>query len=94
MVVLEAMAARVPVVAANIGGIPDLIRNGENGLLCDPASAESMRTAVERMLCQPREAAAFADKARQDAESQFAPKVVARRHLEVYRDLVTQVRSP
>ncbi len=90
MVVLEAMAARVPVVAANIGGIPDLVRDGVNGLLCDPASAESMRVAVERMLRQPQEAEEFAVNARSDAERRFAPKAVALRHLEIYGDLMAQ----
>ena len=37
-VVLEAMGVGAPVVAARAGGVPDLVRHGENGLLYDPAS--------------------------------------------------------
>jgi glycosyltransferase involved in cell wall biosynthesis len=46
MTVLEAMAAGVPVVAANVGGVPDLITDGKTGLLCNPLDAASMAGAV------------------------------------------------
>ncbi len=90
MVVLEAMAAGLPVVAANIGGIPDLIQDGVNGLLCDPASSESIRASVERLLRNPTLAHELAYRARVDAENRFTPKAVAQRHLDVYRDLLSQ----
>ena len=93
MVVLEAMAARLPVVASQIGGIPDLIQDNINGLLCDPKSAESMRNSVERLLRNPQEALRLGQRARLDAENRFAPRSVAQRHLEVYQDLITQKRN-
>ncbi len=90
MVVLEAMAARLPVVASKIGGIPDLIQDNINGLLCDPESAESMRDSVARLLSNPQQAAQLALRARCDAEQRFAPRSVAQRHLEVYQELLNQ----
>src|SRR6266436_6601494 len=53
MVVLEAMAAGVPVVAAKVGGVPDLIEEGQTGMFFDPLDAESMRSAVDRALTHP-----------------------------------------
>src|SRR5262249_17528408 len=50
MVVLEAMAAGVPVLAANVGGVPDLVADGKTGILCNPQDADSMRAGVGKLL--------------------------------------------
>ena len=88
MVVLEAMAAGVPVVAARVGGVPDLIEDGKTGLLCDPQDAASMRGAVEKLLEQPPLARALAAEACRLARERFHPLVIARRHLEIYREVL------
>ena len=88
MTVLEAMAAGVPVVAANVGGVPDLIVDGKTGLLCDPHDADSMGGAVEKLLMQPPLARALAFAANQSAHERFHPAVIARRHLEIYREVL------
>jgi sulfoquinovosyltransferase len=49
-VVLEAMASGVPVVAANAGGIPDLINDGVTGYLCKPGDSASFAEKVNRLL--------------------------------------------
>ncbi len=46
---LEAMAARVPVVASRVGGIPETIRDGVDGLLVPPADHDSLAAAVIRL---------------------------------------------
>lgn len=53
LVIHEALLAGVPVAASNIGGIPELIRHGENGLLVIPGSVESLHTALQRLLHDP-----------------------------------------
>jgi glycosyltransferase involved in cell wall biosynthesis len=87
MTVLEAMAAGVPVVAANVGGVPDLITDGKTGLLCNPLDAASMAGAVEKILAQPELARTLAAAAKQGARERFHPAAVARRHLEIYREV-------
>ena len=47
MVVLEAMAARRPVVATSVGAVPELIENGRTGFLAPPRSSEALATAME-----------------------------------------------
>jgi len=89
MSVLEAMAAGRPVVASKIGGVPDLIEEGETGCFCDPTDGASMSAAVERILTNPSLADEMGQRAKKRALSRFHPEVIARRHLEVYRELLS-----
>ncbi|HUB68003.1 MAG TPA: glycosyltransferase family 4 protein [Candidatus Methylacidiphilales bacterium] len=86
MVILEAMAAGVPVAAAGVGGVPDLIRDGETGILFDPRDGKAIAAAVEGLMSG--EALARASRAREEALTRFHPKTVARRHVEIYREVL------
>jgi glycosyltransferase involved in cell wall biosynthesis len=87
MVVLEAMASSVPVIAARVGGVPELVENRISGLLMDPASRESMQSAATEMLDDPENACRMALSARKRALEQYHPKIVAQKHLEIYREV-------
>ncbi len=91
MVVLEAEAAGVPVAASRVGGIPDLIRHGETGLLFDPVDAGGTRDAIASLLASPDNARRLATKARTEALARFAPAAVARKHLEIYHEVLARI---
>jgi glycosyltransferase involved in cell wall biosynthesis len=65
---IEAMAAGLPSVAARVGGVPDLIRNGENGFLVDVADVDRMTTLVGELVSCPERAREIGLRARQTAE--------------------------
>ena len=90
MVVLEAMAAGVPVAAARVGGVPDLVRHGETGLLFDPLSEEAMAAAMKQLL-EDRELS-MAARAQGEARQRFHPEIIAARHLEIYREVLSSRR--
>ena len=88
MVVLEAMAAGVPVLASKVGGVPDLIESEKTGLFCDPERPESFREGVARLLADREFARQLAVTAKAEALRRFYPQVIARRHLEIYQELL------
>lgn len=88
MVVLEAMAAGVPVVASRVGGVPDLIENEVTGLFCNPEHPESICHAAYRVLAEPALRIRLSTEGRRSALERFHPKVIAQHHLAIYRALL------
>lgn len=88
MVVLEAMAAGMPVLASNIGGVPDLIQPEKTGLFCDPQEPESFARGVGRFLDDAVLSGRLATAAKAEARTRFHPEIIARGHLEIYREVL------
>jgi glycosyltransferase involved in cell wall biosynthesis len=88
MVVLESMAAGVAVVAARVGGVPDLIEDGRTGRMCDPTNPASMCDTVEAALRDKESTAQTTVAAKREAEGRFHPTNVAGRHLDIYREVI------
>lgn len=88
MVVLEAMAAGVPILASNIGGVPDLIEPNKTGLFCDPRQPETFRAGVARLLEDRDLARQLTRQAKYQALQRFDPLIIAQQHMEIYRELL------
>jgi len=71
--VLEAFAAGKPVVASRIGGLPEIVREGETGLLFEPGDAAGLRRQMRRLLDDPGEAERMGANARAYVETSFEP---------------------
>jgi glycosyltransferase involved in cell wall biosynthesis len=87
LVVLEAMAAGVPVVATPVGGVGELVRDGETGLLVPPEDPEALAAALRRLLDEPETAQRLAEAARAQVAERFSERVMCERVLAVYEDL-------
>jgi glycosyltransferase involved in cell wall biosynthesis len=93
MVVLEAMAAGVLVMAAQVGGLPDLIEEGKTGFFFDPTDARSMSGALEKAFQDDSSTRALAARAKQEALARFHPKVIATRHVKIYEEALTAQKA-
>src|SRR5918993_3448131 len=83
---VEAMAAARPVVASRVGGIPELVRDGVDGLLVPPGDPVALAAALTRVLTDPGLAVALGSCGRQRvAEDDW--RRLARRTLQVYRSV-------
>jgi glycogen(starch) synthase len=88
LVALEAMAAGTPVVVARTGGLGDLVRPGETGLVVPPASPPALAEAVTRVLADPEGSRAMAQRAQIDAAERFGWDAVAARTLAAYSSVL------
>lgn len=88
MVILEAQAAGVPVIASNVGGVSDLVQDGITGILTDPLRPETMPRALIRLLGDPNLAKKLSEHAAMLVQQNHEPSEIARVHFEVYRSLL------
>jgi glycosyltransferase involved in cell wall biosynthesis len=87
LVVCEAMAAGIPVVASRVGGLPDLVAHGDSGLLVRPEDVEDLARTLVSLLMDPAGAQALGLRGRQLAEGRSHARLVDRM-TEVYAAVV------
>jgi len=81
---LEAMAHGRPVVAGAVGGLLDLVVNGETGILVEPGNVPALRAALDRLLDDPDLRRRMGAAGRRRADEHFSWDAVTRRTLDVY----------
>lgn len=84
MVVLEAMAAALPIVATDVGGVPMAVRHGTNGLLVEPRNPGRLADAVGGLLGDPERLARFGARGRDIFRCEFSGEVMTRRYEALY----------
>jgi glycosyltransferase involved in cell wall biosynthesis len=93
-VVLEAMAMRIPVVATDVGAVPDMLDAGNVGMIVPPADPAAMARAVLTCLAMPTgQVATITDAARKRVETLFGLDRIVHLQLKVYEALVGQQTS-
>ncbi|PYE54927.1 N-acetyl-alpha-D-glucosaminyl L-malate synthase BshA [Deinococcus yavapaiensis] len=89
LVALEAMSCEVPVVASDIGGIPEVVASGETGVLCALGDIDGMAHAALSILSDSPTYRRMAKAARQRARDHFHPSLILPRYLQAYERLLT-----
>ena len=84
---LEAMACETAVVASRVGGIPEVVAEGETGYLVEPANPEELAARVNELVGDPELAARFGKAGRKRAVEHFSWRAIAERTAELYRSL-------
>jgi glycosyltransferase involved in cell wall biosynthesis len=87
-VVLEAMAAGRPVVATRVGGVPELVTDGESGLLVPPRDPAALAQALVRLLQEQALATTLGRNAERRARERFSVGAMVEATEAVYRDLL------
>ncbi|MHB8492891.1 MAG: glycosyltransferase, partial [Solirubrobacteraceae bacterium] len=85
-VLLEAAAAGVPVIASRVGGIPEIVRHGESGLLLDPpVASDQLARTMDLLLADAALRARMGEQARRRYHDDFTASAWALRLAETYR---------
>jgi colanic acid/amylovoran biosynthesis glycosyltransferase len=83
-VMIEALAYQRPAITTAISGIPELIRDGDTGVLVPPGDAAALATALTRVHADPHAALAMAKRGRAHVEAEFDLEKNARRQLALF----------
>jgi len=83
-VLLEAGACGKPVVASRVGGIPDVVVDGETGILVPPGDARALAFGILRLLSDPDSARSMGRRAKRRINDEFDAKTMVRRIVSVY----------
>jgi glycosyltransferase involved in cell wall biosynthesis len=86
LVLLEAMRAGLPVIASAVGAIPEVVADGESGLLVAPDDAAALAATIVRVANDHDLLTRLGDGGRERLRTVFPPQLTARRTAEVYED--------
>jgi glycosyltransferase involved in cell wall biosynthesis len=90
----EALASGLPVVASQVGGIPDLVEHGSNGLLVPPGDPHSLARAISYLANDPQLRSEIGSRNRAKAEATLEWAQVTKRYLSIYEAVMHQLPTP
>ena len=90
-VVLEAMAAGLPVVATNVGGLPEVVEQGETGWLVAPKDVPALAGAINHLLAHDGVRIAFGRAGRKRVEQRFSLAAMVQQHEDMFLRLLNSL---
>lgn len=88
MALLEAQAARIPVVATRVGAIPDVVEDGATGILIPPKDPQAIAEAIIMILSNKEFASKIAQKGFERVRDNFSSEKMGNKYLSVYKELI------
>lgn len=93
-VLLEAMAAYLPIVATAVGGVPEMVANNESALLVPPNDSSSIAAAIARILTNRELAQRLTTNAATLVDTRYTPENYVRFLVEIYREVIVARQQP
>ncbi|WP_051688198.1 glycosyltransferase family 4 protein [Desulfofalx alkaliphila] len=90
LTILEALAARRPVVAAGVGGIPEVIQHDQTGILVEPKEPVALAAAIGELLNNPAKAKKLGEAGRRLVEKKFTVEKMAQNIMEIYNQVLLE----
>lgn len=94
LVAMEAMACGKPVVATRVGGVPEVVVDGETGVLVRPGEATALAEGIAALLRSPERRRALGERGRRRAVEHFDLRLMLERTRQVYADLLRGELQP
>jgi glycosyltransferase involved in cell wall biosynthesis len=94
LAMLEYMAAGAPIVATAVGGVPELVHDGEHGVLVPPSDPSALAAAIVRLVADPALARRLGDAARARQRERYDLDVVVGRLQDLYLELYAASGRP
>jgi len=88
LVALEAMACGVPCIGTNVGGIPEVIQQGQNGFICEVGDIEDISTKAISLLSDPRLHLDFSNRAMETVKTKFMADKIVEQYEQIYFKLM------
>ena len=90
IVALESFAARVPVVVSNTGGMPEVVKHGQTGMIAEVNNSDSIASSILEILKDPDYASRLVENAYQDLLKRFSWVQLARQTEQVYQQVAEE----
>ncbi|MCK4261031.1 MAG: glycosyltransferase [Halanaerobiales bacterium] len=92
LALIEAMSAGIPVIGTKVGGIPEIIENGINGILIPPDNPEAFAEAIIYLLNHPEEAKKMGERGKEICKNKFSSEMMVEKIEELYEHFIKRRR--
>jgi glycosyltransferase involved in cell wall biosynthesis len=87
--ILEAMSYGHPIITTNVGGIPEIVMNNKNGVICEPGNKEELKNAIDFFIQQPEKIKEFGFYS-SEISKKYLPDSVMQELMNIYKTLLTK----
>lgn len=92
LTIVEGMAMKKTVISTQVGGTPEIITSGSDGILVPPADVDALREAIEQLLTHPEQRVKLGERARETVEKSFTAQMMADKTAALYQELLGEER--